>query len=215
VADDRSNPKNWLGPYADADAGYVALRRAERPAFLASALAEYLEVREWMPEQLAQWLRCAPQQLAKLALCRRPDPSSPDFRGQVARIATSFQLDYQGLRRLLEDLALDARQRHQRRMTEDLRDPVRRNALVHRASGDFAEMFSASYFDPPPTRAASRLASNGYRPRAVEQMPTHMAASRSCPAAILAGEAPVSPPHILFTRIMNQRRNPPIWRDYR
>jgi len=29
VADDRSNPKNWLGPYADGDTGWLALRAAE------------------------------------------------------------------------------------------------------------------------------------------------------------------------------------------
>ena len=107
MADDRSNPKNWLGPYADADTGWLALRAAERPAYLASALAEYLDVRGWTPDQLAQSLRCAPQQLAKLGLCRRPDLNSLEFHQQVSQIVTHFQLDYWGLRRLLEELALD------------------------------------------------------------------------------------------------------------
>ena len=113
MADDRSNPRNWLGPYADADTGWLALRAAERPAYLASALAEYLDVRAWTPDQLAQYLRCAPQQLAKLGLCLRPDRNSVEFHQQVSQIVSHFQLDYWGLRRLLEELALDDQQRKQ------------------------------------------------------------------------------------------------------
>ena len=119
MADDRFNPKNWLGPYSDGETGWVALRAAERPAYLASALAEFLEPRAWTPEQLAQWLRCGPGELAKLGLCRRPVPSSPEFRDQVAQIVTQFQLDYWNLYRLLEDLSLPGEQRQQLRQTQD------------------------------------------------------------------------------------------------
>jgi hypothetical protein len=143
VADDRSNPKNWLGPYADADTGWVALRAAERPAYLASALAEYLDLREWAPEQLAQWLRCAPQQLVKLGLCRRPDTRSLEFHQQVSQIATQSQLDYWSLRRLLEELALDTQQRQRIWLTEDSLNQARPARSGAQASGDFTRMFGA------------------------------------------------------------------------
>ncbi len=117
MADDRSNPKNWLGPYADSEQDWLALRAAERPAYLASALAEYLELREWTPEQLADRLRCAPEQLAKLGLCRRPDLSA-ELHQQVSQIASRFDLDYWSLRRLLEELALEPGQRQRYWQTE-------------------------------------------------------------------------------------------------
>jgi hypothetical protein len=134
VADDRSNPKNWLGPYADVDTGWVALRAAERPAYLASALAEYLDVRGWTPDQLAQSLRCAPQQLAKLGLCRRPDRRSVEFHREVSEIASHFELDYFGLRRLLEELALDPQERQQVWMTAEFLDQPLYGAPRPRAS---------------------------------------------------------------------------------
>lgn len=111
MADDQSNPTNWLGPYADTELGRAALRAAERPAFLASAMAEYASEREWTPEKLAYWLRCAPGRLAALGLCRRPNPAAPEFSEQVTQIVVHFQLDYWNLRRLLEDMALPYIQR--------------------------------------------------------------------------------------------------------
>jgi hypothetical protein len=144
VADDRSNPKNWLGPYADGDTGWLALRAAERPAYLASALAEFLELREWSPDTLARWLRCAPNQLAKLGLCHRPDPASAEFHQQVSEIVAHFQLDYWNLRRLLEDLALSPEQRHQIWQSEHPLESSRRTSITHRASGDFTRVFGAS-----------------------------------------------------------------------
>jgi hypothetical protein len=102
---------NWLGPYGGAEVGAAASRAAIRPAFLASALAEYMGDREWTPEKLADWLHCAPGQLAALGLCRRPDPATPQFSEQVTQIVVHFRLDYWNLRRLLEDMALPFGQR--------------------------------------------------------------------------------------------------------
>ena len=75
-------------------------------------------MREWTPEQLAERLHCAPQQLAKLGLCRRPELSA-EFHQQVSQIATRFELDYWGLRRLLEELALEPEQQQMCWVTED------------------------------------------------------------------------------------------------
>lgn len=159
MADDRSNPKNWLGPYADGDTGWLALRAAERPAYLASALAEFLELREWSPDTLARWLRCAPNQLAKLGLCHRPDPASAEFHQQVSEIVAHFQLDYWNLRRLLEDLALSPEQRHQIWQSEHPLDPSRRTSITHRASGDFTRMFGASGKQAGPPRPMGKAES--------------------------------------------------------
>lgn len=147
MADDRSNPKNWLGPYVDADTGWLALRAAERPAYLASALAEYLDLRGWTPDQLAQSLRCAPQQLAKLGLCLRPDRNSLEFHQQISQIVASFQLDYWGLRRLLEELALEPQKRQQVWMTADFLDQSLTGAPRPRSAAKQKRM---SWPPPPP-----------------------------------------------------------------
>jgi hypothetical protein len=148
VADGRSNPKNWLGPLADCDNGWLALRAAERPSYLASALAEYLEVRAWSPLQLAHWLGCAPNQLAKLALCRRPDPAGPDFLLQVGQIVITFQLDYWQLRRLLEELALSTEQRQQLWQVENPLEDVRPAPRTEAASGEFTALFDKTSEHP-------------------------------------------------------------------
>jgi hypothetical protein len=144
VADDRSNPKNWLGSYADPERDWLALRAAERPAYLASALAEYLELREWTPEQLAEKLRCAPQLLAKLGLCRRPELST-ELHQQVSQIASRFELDYWVLRRLLEELGLEPQQRQIRWVAEESFNPPEHRHSATRAGEDFIGVFGASH----------------------------------------------------------------------
>jgi hypothetical protein len=123
VADDPSNPVNWLGEFARGDLATPAARAGERSAFLASALAEYISLREWTPQRLAEYLRCAPNQLGLLGLCRRPDPASADFSEQVSVIVGRFQLDYWSLRRLLEELSLPAEQRTNLWQQQDIEGP--------------------------------------------------------------------------------------------
>lgn len=163
MADDRSSPKNWLGTYADPDRDWLALRAAERHSYLASALAEYIEIRQWTPEQLADRLRCAPQQLAKLGLCMRPDLSSAEFRQQVSQIASRFDLDHLSLRRMLEELALEPNQRQRHWISEDLFNQHRHRTPALGNSREFRRTFgipdatnSQDFLEDVVTQASSR-----------------------------------------------------------
>lgn len=101
-----SNDKSeqWLGSWAQEGLGWVAQRASNRTAYLASAFDEFSRLRGMSPEKLADFLGCAPQSLAKLALCRRPDPSSSEFTGQTDQIASHCGANPRRLRALLEEL---------------------------------------------------------------------------------------------------------------
>ncbi len=187
VANGRSNPKNWLGLYADADNGWLALRAAERPAYLASALAEYLDLRGWTPDQLAQWLRCAPQQLVKLALCQRPDSASVEFHQQVSQIVARFQLDYWNLRRLLEELVLEPERRQQIWATQDFLDRAGPRPFASRASGDVMPSFGAEMNEAVPPMQAPRSE------RPILRQAAFKAPFRKPPAVATPAETPPEP----------------------
>lgn len=55
--------------------------------FVAWALERYRAAEGLDEEQLASFLECPPEQLARLALCRRPLTSSPRFAQEVQSIA--------------------------------------------------------------------------------------------------------------------------------
>jgi hypothetical protein len=79
-------------------------RAASRPFFLASALAGFQALRELTDEQLATFLGCAPEALAELGLCRRPDPAAPTFRADVERVAAHVGAASPQLVRLLREV---------------------------------------------------------------------------------------------------------------
>jgi hypothetical protein len=73
-----------------------AARRMEGDVFyMASALAAYRAIEGLDDESLAARLSCDVDDLPSLALCRRPDPTSPRFQAEVQRIA-----DYAGVQPL-------------------------------------------------------------------------------------------------------------------
>lgn len=92
----------WLGYWGEQGIGWVAKRASNRTALLASALAEFAVRQEVSPESLADFLGCTPDRLAKLALCRRPDPNSPNFTSDIEKIASHCGADPVQLRLLLE-----------------------------------------------------------------------------------------------------------------
>ncbi len=67
--------------------GQLWTKAQGHPFFVASALAECRQRRNWDDRQLAEHLGCPPQALPRLGLCRRPSPAEPDFAARVRRIA--------------------------------------------------------------------------------------------------------------------------------
>jgi hypothetical protein len=81
-----------------------AAQRASRHPFFMAANLEDFRIRHGMEEaNVARFLDCAPELLAKLALCRRPDPGSPQFRSDVRRIAEALGLNSQRLVQLIRE----------------------------------------------------------------------------------------------------------------
>lgn len=70
-----------------------ASRRAEQqPFFLASVLAAYRTAHQFDDARLADMLGCTPDDLIRLALCRRPAPESARFSAEIDHLARRFGL---------------------------------------------------------------------------------------------------------------------------
>lgn len=70
---------------------------------IASALAAYRRKSGLDEGALARFLSCSPERLHALALCRRPDPTAPDFHKAVSAIAAFIGCDADRLEALLRD----------------------------------------------------------------------------------------------------------------
>ena len=79
-------------------------RAAERPFFLASALAAYQELCGFDEDGLAAFLGCTSEALTPLGLCRRPVSTAPNFRAAVEQIAAYTGTSSFALARLLRDV---------------------------------------------------------------------------------------------------------------
>ncbi|MCG2766887.1 MAG: hypothetical protein L6435_00680 [Anaerolineae bacterium] len=83
-------------------------RAAERAAvnsfFLAADFAYYQKAQGISDVELAEFLSIEIEMLPKLALCRRPDPESPEFRSDVQSIEQSFSLQTNHLVQLLREV---------------------------------------------------------------------------------------------------------------
>ena len=55
---------------------------------------------------LAAWLRCEPEFLTSLAVCRRPSVAAPTFQADVQRLATVAACDPERLEALLREPGL-------------------------------------------------------------------------------------------------------------
>lgn len=71
---------------------------------------EAFRIRRDMEESdLAHFLSCTAETLAKLGLCRRPDPGSATFRSDVDRVSDAFGIEADRLVQLIRERdALDA-----------------------------------------------------------------------------------------------------------
>lgn len=94
--------------------GRAAARAAERPFYLARAIAAFMELRHMDERHLAEFLRCSPDMLPLLGLCRRPDADSPQFQTDVRRIVKRFDVDARSLLQLLREVSsIEAMRRSQ------------------------------------------------------------------------------------------------------
>jgi hypothetical protein len=83
---------------------WTARRAAQRPSFVAADLGLYTAIHEISEEELAELLSCPEEALTDLALCRRPDPSKPNFKTEVQRLASFVGCDGARLVQLLREV---------------------------------------------------------------------------------------------------------------
>lgn len=83
---------------------WTARRAAQRSSFVAADLAAYRAMQEASEEELTRFLSCPAEALTDLALCRRPDPSRPNFKTEVQRIASFVGCDGARLAKLLREV---------------------------------------------------------------------------------------------------------------
>jgi len=73
--------------------------------FLGQTLAEYQAMHGMDDRELGGMLQCAPEALGRLALCRRPDDQTAEFREDVLRIAALASCSAERLVQLLREVA--------------------------------------------------------------------------------------------------------------
>lgn len=71
----------------------LAHRLRDNPDFMAHVLATYQKREHLSDDALAKHLNTTPAMLSRLALCKRPASSSPQFADQVRQIATYTDID--------------------------------------------------------------------------------------------------------------------------
>ena len=83
---------------------WTARRAKQRSSFVATDLAAYRSMQEMSEQELAKFLSCPAEALTDLALCRSPDPSKPNFKTEVRRIASFVGCDLIRLAALLREV---------------------------------------------------------------------------------------------------------------
>lgn len=83
---------------------HAARRASQHPFFLAAYLEAFRSQREMQEADLALFLGCAPDMLPKLALCRRPNPETQQFRSDVHHIARAFGIQPERLAQLIREV---------------------------------------------------------------------------------------------------------------
>ncbi len=96
---------------ADHPTEYRGLRhfatRAQRdPFFVAFYLTTYGEQNGLTLPQVAAYVRCAPEGLKKLMLCRAPDPRTARFREDAVRVAEFAGCDVDRLGQILREVMI-------------------------------------------------------------------------------------------------------------
>ena len=91
----------------------AARRASQQPFFLASVLRAYQEANSLDDDGLAQLLSCAPAELPRLALCRRPAAEPAAFAADLDHLTQRFNLDGGQLAAVVRQVdALQAMRQH-------------------------------------------------------------------------------------------------------
>lgn len=93
------------GPETKTSLSRLARRMQQDPRFMAYALSAYQQQEGLDTEGLAQTLGALPEMLARLSLCKRPDPNSPRFAEQVREIADYTLTDETQLANILRQVS--------------------------------------------------------------------------------------------------------------
>jgi hypothetical protein len=83
---------------------HAAQRATQHPFFLARPLLAYQAAHNLNDRALAAFLGCAPDDLPRLALCRRPRAAPPEFRADLAHLAARFHIRTEQLANLLREV---------------------------------------------------------------------------------------------------------------
>lgn len=82
----------------------VAERAYEHPFFLAGVLGEYRRMNRMSSEDFARFLGCSPEDVVRLALCRRPIAHSPTFLSDVDHLARRFAFPGERLIQIIREV---------------------------------------------------------------------------------------------------------------
>jgi hypothetical protein len=108
-------------------------RTRQDPFFVGRALAVYQRLHGMDDQQMAQWLECSEDDLARLALCRLPDDKKDGFQRDVRKIAAFAVCNPDRLVRVLRGAASwDALQEGDQELT----DGFLLAARDHKPAGD-------------------------------------------------------------------------------
>jgi hypothetical protein len=80
---------------------HAALRASNDPFFLGHELRAYREICSLDDEGVSKFLRCTPEALVRMSLCRTPEMNTTSFRHEVEQIAVYCGADPQRLAELL------------------------------------------------------------------------------------------------------------------
>ena len=82
----------------------AAERARLRPFFMASVLAAYCRMHDLSDDALARLLGCSPDDVVRLALCRRPIAQSPTFLSDIDHLARRFAIPGERLIQIIRDV---------------------------------------------------------------------------------------------------------------
>jgi hypothetical protein len=80
----------------------LARRLESDEQFMAWVLKQYRALEQLTPEALVRQLEATPEQVVRLALCKKPDLRSSQFESQLEQIAAYTQIPVDGLRAILK-----------------------------------------------------------------------------------------------------------------
>ena len=95
-----------------------AERARKDPFFLAGTLTTYQQVRGWDDQSLATFLECKVSAIQRLAACRMPSATTPQFQDDVRAIAAFVGCSPERLAALIREATVVSAMRKEGKVTE-------------------------------------------------------------------------------------------------